>query len=108
MSGAMNVRQKYSKGRFVSLEPVDAVNDSASTPVDTPIIINVLANDTYNPGRTISVISGPSVGSIGAINQEAGTITYIPTSDPGSDSFVYQLDDASGTDTATVSITINF
>jgi hypothetical protein len=63
-------------------------------------------------GATISrysILSGPSNGTLGPIDQTAGTVTYTPNSGYlGSDSFTYQAssDQAGMTAQATVNITI--
>ena len=90
-----------------------AVNDSAITDEDTPVSIDVLANDSDVDGgidsRTVSMIGAPSQGSIN-INSVNGAITYTPSANfNGEDSFNYvvkDVDDGTSNE-ATVSITIN-
>jgi hypothetical protein len=100
-------------------DPPVANDDSVTTPEDTAIAIAVMANDqdvdlgttpaTQVPrGAThsVTVISGPSNGSV-TINNATGVITYTPAQDfHGSDSFTYQLSDGTFTDTAVVNITV--
>ena len=90
-----------------------AVNDSAITDEDTPVSIDVLANDSDVDGgidgRAVSMIGAPSQGSIN-INSVNGAITYTPSANfNGEDSFTYvvkDVDDGTSNE-ATVSITIN-
>jgi len=94
---------------IVSNVPPVANDDYATTDEDTPVVIDVLANDSdVEDGipELNAIISQPSHGTA-TINADE-TITYEP--DPnyyGSDSFVYEVIDSDGaTDTATVYITI--
>lgn len=77
-----------------------------TTPVDTPVTIDVLANDIYVDPVVVSLQVGPSHGLVGPWVD--GTITYYP--DPGffgTDSFTYQICDTGGQcDSATVTITV--
>jgi hypothetical protein len=86
-----------------------ANNDSATTDEDTPVDINVLANDVEPDGDTLSITS-VSQGANGSVSVNANkTIHYAPAQDFfGSDSFTYTIDDGHGaTSTATVNVTIN-
>jgi Big-like domain-containing protein len=87
----------------------DAVNDAATTQRNTPVAIPVLANDTDPDGDPLAVTgaSDPPHGTA-AVNQN-GTITYTPDAGyTGGDSFTYSISDGrGGTDTATVSVTVN-
>ncbi|WP_139309122.1 cadherin-like domain-containing protein, partial [Neptunomonas phycophila] len=94
---------------------INAVNDnpttageSATTDEDTPVTVDVLANDSDVEGDTLSVDSATAPNGTVAINPD-GTITYTP--DPnftGSDTITYTVSDGNGgTATATVAVTIN-
>jgi hypothetical protein len=89
--------------------PPVAVNDAATTVLNAPVIIKVLAND-YDPdtGDTISVTSFTSPSHGVAVLNPDNTITYTPTTGySGPDSFTYTISDNHGaTATATVTITI--
>jgi hypothetical protein len=87
------------------LEPV-AVDDEVTTPVDTPVKINVLANDDYCDLVAVSVQVFPQYGILGIV--EPGIFEYTPnTGFVGADSFVYRITDTGGQyDTATVTITV--
>ncbi|RLF51404.1 MAG: hypothetical protein DRN11_02815 [Thermoplasmata archaeon] len=86
-----------------------ANDDYVITNEDTPVVIDVLANDTdVEDGvpELNAIISQPSHG-IATINPN-GTITYEPNANYyGEDSFIYEVIDSDGaTDTATVYITV--
>jgi len=98
---------------------VTAVNDapvanaySDTTPEDTPLTTNVVANDSDVDGTvvasTVAVVSGPSNGSV--VNNGDGTITYTPSANfDGSDTYTYTVQDNNGatSNEATVTITVN-
>jgi hypothetical protein len=97
---------------FVRISPAndapDAVNDSATTDEDTPVDVNVKANDTDLEGDTLTVtdVFDPANGTA-TINPD-GTVRYVPDADfNGIDSFTYTINDGNGgTDTATVTVTV--
>jgi hypothetical protein len=70
----------------------NAVDDTAATPIDTPVAIDVLANDTG------SWVKGSfDQPEHGAVTADSGGLVYLP--DPGfqgEDSFGYRLTDTSG------------
>jgi VCBS repeat-containing protein len=89
----------------------NANDDSRTTPQNTSVTVDVLANDSNTgPGslEVAGIPSGPTDGSA-SVNPD-DTITYTP--DPGltsSDTFTYELTDGYGpseSDTATVSISV--
>lgn len=98
----------------VTVKPVNnppmVSDDNATTNEDTAVSIDVLANDTDADGDllTVSEVTQGAYGSV-TINDADNTVTYTP--DPGftgHDTFTYILTDGKGgTDTATVSITVN-
>ena len=85
-----------------------ATDDSATTKEDTPINIDVIANDSDVDGDSLSVtgVSDPAHGSV-VINAD-GTVTYTPDADYyGDDSFTYTVSDGNGgITTGTVNITV--
>jgi len=93
---------------------LDVIDDSVSTPLDTPIDIDILANDTGIPTDGTLTVTEPSNGTL-EIN-DGGTpddirddfLSYVPTEGfAGTDTFEYTVCDASGTcDTATVTIVV--
>ena len=97
-------------------DPPQANDDNATTDEDTPVDIDVLANDSDVDGNldpsTVTVTSGPTDGATG-VNTTTGVTTYTPDTDfNGTDTFTYQVCD-DGTPlpaecaTATVTITVN-
>jgi uncharacterized repeat protein (TIGR01451 family) len=96
---------------YINNPPV-AVDDTATTPEDTAVWIDVLDNDydidgTLDPS-TVTVTSDPSNGST-IVNTTTGEIQYTPdTNFHGSDSFTYTVDDNDGatSNEATVNITV--
>lgn len=88
--------------------PPIAVDDHATTARDTPVTIDVLANDSDPDGDPLSLtqLSMPSFGQV-TINADQ-TIRYTPQAGfVGTDSFSYAIDDSrGGTATASVTITV--
>ncbi|SHI15759.1 tandem-95 repeat protein, partial [Clostridium magnum] len=86
-----------------------AVEDTAITDEDKPVIISVLGNDSDIDGDSISVdsVTQPENGTV-AINGD-GKVTYIPKANfNGTDTFTYTVSDGKGgTSTATVTVTVN-
>ena len=89
-----------------------AVNDGpVTTAPNTPIVINILANDVaaaptvLNP-TTVTIVTAPLLGTT-AINPGTGAVTY-SSAIAGTDSFTYTVKDNLGTvsNPATVSISV--
>ncbi len=77
-------------------EPPVANFDTASTPPNTPVIIDVVSNDTDPEGdldiSSVSVTDPPGNGTV-VINPD-GTVTYTPNNDfSGLDTFFYEICD---------------
>ena len=85
-----------------------AVDDQAATPEETPVGIDVLANDFDLEGDPLAVsgFSPPLHGK--AVDNGDGTFTYTPHVDfAGLDTFTYTLDDgAGGSDVGVVTVTV--
>ena len=82
-----------------------AVDDRATTPRNTPVTIDVLSNDTPNGATLPNVVTPPLNGSV-IVNAD-GSIEYTPhTGFVGVDTFVYELCNASGCATATVTVEV--
>ena len=97
----------------VFVDPVpDAIDDIASTDEDTPLNIDVLADngngadDQGDAPATVIAVTDPLNGTV-TINAD-GTVTYTPDADfNGTDTFDYTIEDANGdTSTATVTVTV--
>ncbi len=86
-----------------------AVDDVAALDEDSSTVIEVLDNDSDIDGDVLIVtaVTQPTHG-VAVVNAD-GTVTYTPVADyNGPDSFTYTISDgAGGTDTATVSLTVN-
>jgi hypothetical protein len=86
----------------------DAVADTATTLEDTPVTVNVLANDQGlgDAGVVVTIDAPPASGSA-AVNGD-GTITFTPAADAsGTVSFGYRVTDGDlDTTTATVTVTV--
>ncbi|MGJ8744195.1 Ig-like domain-containing protein [Polaribacter sp.] len=103
----MRVRFLRSNGSFsddftltkdISNSPPIAQNDAVSPFQGESVDINLVANDSDPNGNldynTISIITPPTKGTLGAINTNNGTISYTPfTNATGSDSFIYEICD---------------
>lgn len=88
--------------------PPKAMNDTASTVKNTPVTINVVANDSDPDGDALTVTSVTSPSNGTAVNNGNGTVTYTPNSNyTGPDAFNYTISDGrGGTATARVSVTV--
>jgi uncharacterized repeat protein (TIGR01451 family) len=88
-------------------DPPEAADDAVQAAQDTPLDVDVLANDR-DPHRDEMDVTGASDPAHGAATPNAdGTVRYVPdASYTGPDSFTYTVADPGGaTDTATVSDT---
>ncbi|MGS2761371.1 Ig-like domain-containing protein, partial [Sinomicrobium sp. M5D2P9] len=88
-----------------------AVDDSAATPMETPVDIDVLAND--QPGNagidpaTVAIVDMPSDGTVEVA--ATGIVTYTPGAGfEGVDTFTYTMKDTDGytSNVATVTVTV--
>ncbi|MGR5136700.1 tandem-95 repeat protein [Vibrio jasicida] len=86
----------------------DIVADSADIVEDTPTVLNVLGNDTFegqSPVVTVESGDGPTNGSV-VVNND-GTITYTPNQDyNGADEFIYTVTSGGVTETTTVTLNV--
>ena len=97
----------------INIRPVNHIpvanDDAASTTVNTPKAINVLANDSdLDDGfSSITIYSQPAHGMV-SVNANR-TVTYTPNNGfEGTDQFVYMLQDVDGDyDLATVTVTVS-
>ena len=90
-------------------DPPVATPDVDSTNEETPVTVNVLANDFDDNGDPLSVslVSQPNNGSV--VLDQDGTITYTPNANfNGTDTFSYEISDGNGgMDVTTVTITVD-
>lgn len=85
-----------------------ANNDSAATQESSPVVIDVLANDSDPDGDSLTLSAvAPGANGTATVNTN-GTITYQPKLGfVGTDSFVYTVSDGNGgSDSATVTVTV--
>jgi VCBS repeat-containing protein len=92
-------------------DPPAASAESYATPEDTTLHVpapGVLANDTELDGDPISAtLVTPPVNGVLTLDP-SGALTYTPGPDfHGADSFTYAVSDGTGSDTATVTLTIS-
>ncbi len=84
-----------------------AQNDTASTPEDTPITIQVLNNDSDVDGDSL-IIHSITQGANGTVTTNSTTITYTPHLNfTGTNSFTYTVSDGVNvSNSATVTVTV--
>jgi hypothetical protein len=93
--------------------PPIAVDDTVATPFETPITVNVLANDSDSDGTlvpgSVAIMSSPTHGTITNIDNTTGQINYAPnTGFTGTEFFTYQVcDNDNQCDTATVAVSVD-
>jgi hypothetical protein len=77
-------------------DPPVALDDTATTPFETPMTIDVLANDSDVEGNALTVTEASS-GAGGWTSISGGGVTYVPNSGfSGADSFTYTVSDGQG------------
>ncbi|MFC2152917.1 Ig-like domain-containing protein, partial [Bacteroidota bacterium] len=91
----------------VNIVPV-AVDDAVTTYLETPVTINVLANDTklFDGIKSLNIYTNPTNGS--AVVNPDRTVTYMPNNwYLGTDQFEYWIEDLDGDySIATVTVTV--
>ncbi|MBN9295973.1 MAG: tandem-95 repeat protein [Filimonas sp.] len=100
-------------GTITINKPPTAVNDAATTNPNTPVTLDVLANDTKGDANltpsTVTIVKQPDHGTV-TVDPVTGKVTYTPNKDYyGADNFTYTVKDANGaiSNVATGTITIN-
>ena len=87
-----------------------AVADSGTTPRDTPLLLNVLANDSDVDGNPLTIASVGSAAH-GTVQILSGQVRYVPNAGyVGGDSFTYAISDGAGgtaQSSAAISVTSN-
>lgn len=88
--------------------PPAAIDDFASTGPDTPVVIDVLSNDSDPDGDVLSLstVGSPARGT--AVLNGDGTVTYTPEAGfAGLDAFAYTVaDSGGGTDSGIVTVSV--
>ncbi len=83
----------------------EAVDDSYSTSVDTPLTENVMVNDTAGEAPTVVTVWGTATNGT-VVGGADGGFTYTPdTGFSGTDTFGYTITDANG-DSASATVTV--
>lgn len=86
-----------------------AVDDADTTPEDTPITVDLTANDTDADGDALSVISATVPAEQGSlVNNGDGTVTFTPAPNFNGDATItYEISDGNGgTDIAVLVVTV--
>jgi len=91
--------------------PPIANNDSSSTPINTPVDITILLNDTDLDGTidptTVLITILPSNGNV-SVNPTTGVVTYTPNLNfIGTDTFSYKVKDNDGLWSNVALVTVN-
>jgi len=86
---------------------ISSATDTAETPEDVTVSINIIANDSYTMNAPIAIsLTQPSNGSVSL--QGSGIVNYTPDGDfNGNDSFTYTITQGDKTSTSSVNIMIN-
>jgi len=89
-------------------DPPVANDDRVVTPENTPVVIDVLANDTDPEGDTLTIIALSSPAN-GTVTHDGVRVTYTPNAGfDGEDTFTYTVGDGhGGIAQATVTITVD-
>ncbi len=92
-----------------NLQDPDADPDTAVTDEDTPVVIDVLANDTDPNGDPLDIVGTPTATNGTVTVNDDGTIRYVPNPNfNGTDTITYTITDPDGnTATSTVTVTVN-
>ena len=88
---------------------ISAIDDSITTAEDTPVNVQVLANDSYITTAPISITAtNGDNGTVAVAESSPEQITYSPNTDYfGSDTFTYTITQGNKTSSASVFISIN-
>jgi len=107
-SGALSGVITNSDNPLICEASTGAIDDVAQTDQDTPVSIDVAANDIDMEETTVSIIDGPSNGTV-EVNPTTGIVTYWPADEfVGEDTFTYQIcTDNTETDCETATVTID-
>ncbi|MBN2261529.1 MAG: hypothetical protein JW735_01360, partial [Prolixibacteraceae bacterium] len=83
-----------------------AINDFITTNIGQPLTVEPLVNDIFSGEVVLSIVTGASNGNLQ--QNPDGTLFYSPFENfAGSDSIVYAISNAYGSDTAIVYVTVN-
>ena len=102
--GTLSATQSFSW--TVTNPPPVAVNDTATTAEDTPVLIPVLPNDSDPDGDPLTVIS--AAATVGTATVVGNQVQYVPPANfNGTATITYTISDGNGgTSTATITVTV--
>jgi VCBS repeat-containing protein len=84
-----------------------ANNQSVAMPEDTATNLVLTASDVDSTNLTFAVVSGPANGTLGTLNTNTGSVTYMPnTNYVGLDGITFTIFDGALYATGTVSLTV--
>jgi ELWxxDGT repeat protein len=94
----------------ISATAPNSADDSATTPFNTAVTVDVLANDALFAGSlsaaSVQIVTPPASGTT-SINPATGAITYMPnTGFSGGDVFAYRVSDGAGIFSNAASVSI--
>jgi len=110
MRNASNVEVQGQVSITVTAVPPRALSDVATTPFNTPITVNVLANDSDPSGGTLSLVEVTGADNGTVRFTAAGDVTFSPSADffGGVVSLGYRVRNSAGAeDTARLIITVS-
>ncbi|MDQ1679632.1 MAG: large repetitive protein, partial [Frankiaceae bacterium] len=83
-------------------------NGTANVPNATATSVTLSCTDGDGDPLTLSIVSGPGHGTVGAVDQAAKSVTYTPASAfSGADSFTFKANDGKAdSNAATISLTV--
>ncbi|MGH1370369.1 MAG: Ig-like domain-containing protein, partial [Maritimibacter sp.] len=86
----------------------EAEDDTATTPEETPVVIDVLANDSAPDGDPLTVTEATSPNGTVEIDPVTGELTFDPEDNfNGTTTITYTVSDGNGgTDVATVTVNV--
>jgi large repetitive protein len=104
-AGGLTATQTF--GWTVTNPPPVAVNDTATTNEDTPVLIPVLPNDSDPDGDPLTLVA--AVASVGQATIVGNQVNYVPPANfNGTATITYTISDGQGgTARATITVTVN-
>ena len=90
------------------IDPPNAVNDTATTDEDTPVTIDVLANDSDPDNQALTITAATVPAAQGTVEVVGNQLVFTPAENfNGEATITYSIVDTDGaTDTATVAVTV--
>jgi len=107
LPGSGEYRYKSTGGLFAAFVParLEAGSDRARTDIDTPVTIDVLANDSFEDTATVAEVTEARFGTVEILADNR--VRYTPEPDfNGADGFRYTVASAGVTDSGTVTVQV--